>query len=197
MDGLTIRQCEDLKSYKKLIPALEAYPDHYIVTADDDLVYPPSWLREMVDAHFSQKHILLRRARAIGMAVGDNRPTPYNTWSLINQPNTEGIWHFPTSCHGMLVPPGAFSQEVMDMEKAQRLCPTNDDIWWYWMAHEAGSTFRVIEHADPIYDLPTGKEGLWSEHNRDGGNDKQIAAMIEAYGLPWARVNGAVQEAAE
>ena len=34
--GLTIKYCADLKSYKKLIPALMEYPDSIIVTCDDD-----------------------------------------------------------------------------------------------------------------------------------------------------------------
>jgi hypothetical protein len=202
LDGLTIRQCEDLRSYKKLIPALEHYPGAFVLTADDDLVYPRTWVRSFAEAFRGPhaKEILLRRARGVGALAGVALPIPYNDWPLL-PPNTEGIWHFPTSCHGMLVPPGAFSDrnpalaaEVMDMAKAQQLCPMNDDIWWYWMGLRAGSTFRVID-GDPIRDLPTGKDGLWSQHNRDGGNDRQIAAMIEAYGMPWAQA--AVQEAAE
>jgi hypothetical protein len=94
----------------------------------------------------------------------------------------------------MLVSPSAMAPEIMDMARAQQLAPMNDDIWWYWMGLRAGSTFRVIP-GDPIRDLPTGQDGLWSQHNRDGGNDKQIAAMIEAYGMPWAQP--AVAEAAE
>ena len=46
--GLEIRICDDLKSYKKLIPALETFPDAYIVTADDDLYFPPEWLEILV-----------------------------------------------------------------------------------------------------------------------------------------------------
>ena len=37
--GLTIDWCENLRSYKKLIPAIEKYPDDIIVTADDDVFY--------------------------------------------------------------------------------------------------------------------------------------------------------------
>jgi hypothetical protein len=88
---------------------------------------------------------------------------------------------------------GAMAPEVMDMAKAQQLAPMNDDIWWYWMGLRGGSTFRVID-GDLIRDLPTGQNGLWSQHNRDGGNDRQIAAMIEAFGLPWS---AKVLEAAE
>lgn len=185
MDGLTIRQCDDLRSYKKLIPALLHYPEAYILTADDDLIYPRTWVRSFCQAHYRDKTISLRRARAIALSIADSVPGPYNSWPLVQKPDTEGMWHFPTSCHGMLVPPGSLAPEVMDMAKAQQLAPMNDDIWWYWMGLRAGSTFRVIP-GGPVRDLPTGQTGLWSDHNRDGGNDKQIAAMIEAFGMPWA-----------
>ena len=46
--GLTIRLAEDIKSYKKIIPALDQFPDAFIVTADDDLFYWQSWLEELV-----------------------------------------------------------------------------------------------------------------------------------------------------
>jgi hypothetical protein len=189
MNGLTIRQCGDIGPYKKLVPALEAYPDAYIVTADDDLVYPRTWLRGLVEAHRSNKEILLRRARLGGMdATG--APTPYNSWRLATaQDDTRRL--FPTSCHGMLVPPGAMSAEVQDRDFL-RLSPKNDDIWWHWMGRRGGSTFRVIG-GDLIRDLPTGADGLWSQHNRDGGNDRQIAALCEAYGLPWAPVREAAE----
>ena len=41
--GLTIRWCENLRSYKKLIPSLKAYPSDTIVTADDDILYPENF----------------------------------------------------------------------------------------------------------------------------------------------------------
>jgi hypothetical protein len=199
LDGLTIRQCDDLRSYKKLIPALEAYPGAFVLTADDDLVYPRTWVRSFVEEHV-RGNILLRRARAVGVGGGSAHDlrgdflTSYNTWPIAPS-GAEGTHVFPTSCHGMFVPPDATAPEIMDMERARQLAPMNDDIWWYWMGLRAGSTFRVID-GDPIRDLPTGKDGLWSQHNRDGGNDRQIAAMVEAFGMPWAQA--AVQaEAAE
>lgn len=49
--GLTIDWCENLRPYKKLIPALEKYPDNIIVTADDDIFYRPDWLKFLYDEH--------------------------------------------------------------------------------------------------------------------------------------------------
>ena len=39
----------DLRSYDKLVHALEAYPQATIITADDDMLYPSDWARRLVD----------------------------------------------------------------------------------------------------------------------------------------------------
>ena len=49
--GLTIKWCKDIKSYKKLIPALAEYPDAVIVTFDDDVLYDENVLKELYDAY--------------------------------------------------------------------------------------------------------------------------------------------------
>jgi hypothetical protein len=190
IDGITVRQCEQLRSYKKLIPALKEYPGHYIVTADDDLVYPRSWLRDLTEGYRGEGEIVCRRTRKVSLEPGNCRLASYNAWPILDR-EAKGDWVFPTSCHGMLVPPGALRPEALDMARAQALCPNNDDIWWWWMAYP--HRVRNIVGSEPIYDLPTGKDGLWSEHNRDGGNDVQIAAMTDAFGLPWAPVREAAE----
>ena len=39
-DRFEIRWTKNIRSYKKLIPALKDFPDDIIVTFDDDLIYP-------------------------------------------------------------------------------------------------------------------------------------------------------------
>ena len=46
-NGLSIKFCEDIKSYKKIIPTLREYPNEIIVTADDDLYYKENWLEKL------------------------------------------------------------------------------------------------------------------------------------------------------
>ena len=50
-DGLEIDWCENLGSYKKLIPALKKYSDVLICTADDDIAYPTDWLRQLLSSY--------------------------------------------------------------------------------------------------------------------------------------------------
>lgn len=180
LPGLTIGACENLRSYKKLVPALAAYPDAHILTGDDDQVYPPSWTRSFVSAYRGDDEILIMRGKRVGWDL--DGPDIYENWPKATPGETSpGL--FPTSCRGMLVPPGVLCPEFYDMARARALAPNNDDIWWYWMACRSALTFRVIA-GDRIEHLPTYRDGLYRQFNRNGGNDRQIAAMTEAYGRP-------------
>lgn len=45
--GLEIRWCNNIYSYKKLVPTIKLYPNAIIVTADDDLYYSNEWLKRL------------------------------------------------------------------------------------------------------------------------------------------------------
>lgn len=49
--GLTIEWCTDIKSFKKLIPAIKKYPNSYIFTADDDVYYHKNTLENAWTTH--------------------------------------------------------------------------------------------------------------------------------------------------
>ena len=57
---------KDIRSYKKLVPALRDFPQAYIATADDDVRYRPTWLAELVSAHDpAVREVIGRRAHRI------------------------------------------------------------------------------------------------------------------------------------
>ena len=41
----------EIRSYKKLLPALKDFPNDVIVTIDDDILYHPNLLRDLVSLH--------------------------------------------------------------------------------------------------------------------------------------------------
>jgi len=49
--GLEFRFVEDIRSFTKLVPALEEFPDKTIVTADDDIFYEKDWLKNLIETH--------------------------------------------------------------------------------------------------------------------------------------------------
>lgn len=184
--GLIIRGCDDLQSYKKLIPALEEDPDRYFVTADDDVYYPENWLRALVDgARNHQAEVIAGRVHLAAIdALG--RFVPYKEWELASDrlvAGTSDTRLFPTGVGGVLYPPGAFSPEVTDRSLFLELAPRGDDIWFFWMARLAGTNQRRAGVWFDITEWPrTQKVALYSENLLGKGNDRQLEAMFAHFG---------------
>lgn len=176
--GLTIKECPDWGPFKKIIPALEEYPDATIVTADDDVFYPKGWLRRFVEEYRDPDEVLCQRARRADVRM------PYKSWSLLLEPDA-GHHVFPTGIAGVLYPPGTLASGVNDAEAFMRLCPKADDVWLYWMAARAGAVHRLIEPVGEFTAWPKSQRAaLWRTNQVDGGNDAQVGKMFAVYGHP-------------
>jgi hypothetical protein len=181
--GLDIRTCDDTRSYKKLLPALQAYPDATIVTADDDLYYWPEWLQQLVDAAAAAPgDIVAHRIHRIRHSAA-GLPLPYRQWEVESQNNETSGLNFPTGNGGILYPPGILSPLVQDREAYTSLCPSADDIWFYWMGRLNGARYRRVDSCHTLHDWQ-GSQALSLSKDNVGTdrNDQQIAAMIGRYG---------------
>jgi hypothetical protein len=186
--GLSIRSCRDIRSYKKIIPALAAHPGAMIVTADDDACYWPAWLEQLLEAYDpAANEVLCHRGHRMELRP-DGLPAPYRTWAFETADTSPSSATFPTGLGGVLYRPGILPAEVMREDLFSRLCPTGDDIWLYWMAALNGARFRKVGPRRRFILWRGGQEVALYNHNVVGedGNDVQIAAMIRAYGFPPA-----------
>jgi len=177
------------RSYKKLIPVLKAYPDSTIVTADDDTIYPPNWLEQLVDASaLMPRSILGHRGTTITFtAEGDLRP--YAAWPPATR-QAVGPTVFLTGVGGILYPPYSLAPVVTDVERALRLCPTADDIWFWANAVLAGSRRQLI--ADTPAEFPQARNSqrggnLMSVNIGSQANDSQIRAVLDHFQL-WPQL---------
>jgi hypothetical protein len=182
---------ENSRSYKKLLPTLETYPDVTIVTADDDVLYPRWWLEELLVAHAQGPGVILGH-RAIRMQAFGSGATPYLTWSRANK-RTPTSQILLTGVGGILYPPGSLPVQTHDVELAQSLCPTADDIWFRAMSLLQGIPVAII--TDEEREFPptwqTGNPtGLASTNVFDGGNDSQLKAVFDHFDL-WDRLHDA------
>ena len=197
--GLEIRFCEDVRSYKKLIPALEAFPDDYIITADDDVYYPRIWFERLLDVHKENpKKIICHRAH--GIKTDENHyPLPYNIWEkrikpgeyfAIRQNRMESI--FPTGIGGILYPPDCFYKDVTNKDFFMEFAPQADDIWFWAMAvinreyFSGESPYIVIKNnVRRLQSIDVkqkqGENVLLNYNVLQGGNDKQIKMVIKQY----------------
>ena len=186
--GLQIAPCDDLRSYKKLIPALIENPARYIATADDDLHYPADWLERMVDTILAHPgRIAAHRAHRVAFSP-EGTPRPYRYWKKNIAGAIEGADIFATGCGGVLYPPGSLHEEVALSSKFLSLCPTADDVWFYWMARMKGSLVRHIGPKTRIVEWPgSQKTNLRSVNLGNAlvnGNDTAVSALLAEYGPP-------------
>jgi hypothetical protein len=184
--GLVIRGCDDLRSYKKLIPARAAFPGHFFVTADDDAYYPPDWLDSLVSAYDHAKPTVIAGRSHLALLDETGRLRPYSEWVFASHlprataPNTR---LFPTGVGGVLYPPTAFGDEVDDIEAFMATCPAGDDIWFFWMSRRSGIDQRAAKRPFAHVCWPsTQAVALANENVEMGRNDAQIRAMEARYG---------------
>ncbi len=185
-DGLEIRGCHSLRSYKKLMPALSQWPNATFVTADDDVYYPTNWLVGLVECHRADPIRIVAWRAHVARAGPDGRPIPYVDWEFatsrtsVNEPNAA---LFPTGVGGVLYPAGSLHLDVFDQQQFTTLCPEADDVWFYWMARRAGTRHVRVDGWIELIEWPnTQQVGLRVANLGGEGNDRQIRAMEKAYG---------------
>lgn len=147
MYGLEIRWCHDIRSFKKLIPTLKEHPDSIIVTADDDVFYERDWLARLVLGYEKNRHnIYCHKATQFYfdedgryMAVGGGKHY-YKAACFLNKLVGVG---------GVLYPPGSLNTEVFNETVFQELAPTNDDIWFWFMAILNKTKITVVADNTP------------------------------------------------
>ncbi len=180
--GLTIEWCEDIKSYKKLIPSMRKWPDDIIITADDDIIYRVDTIENLMES-YARHPDCVSTVRAHLMLFDDmGQPLPYNDWKpeysyFIDTPH---MALFPTTGAGTLFPPGIMPEEFFNEQAYMELCPKADDIWTKCMLTLAGvPVVLAAENTKLMCVDGTQTETLYA-HNLTG-NDAQLAAVLEVY----------------
>ena len=182
-EGLEIRITEDLKSYTKILPAIDAFPDASICTADDDVYYPPEWLEELVSEHDPQT-VTCHRAHEIRFTA-DGKMLPYGSWDFDFRDSRTGTAIFPTGVGGVLYPPNVLAHDANDRRMAFELSPSNDDAWLYWMGRRNGAVYKRVGKWRSFLVWPGSQERALSKVNvQEGQNDIQFARLFDYYGSP-------------
>ncbi len=149
-NGLTIKFTEDIKSFKKLIPALKEYPNDIIVTADDDIFYPSDWLEKLYNEYVEDReNIICHRAHKI--VIQRDKILPYVKWKKCISDNSAYVLNFFTSGGGTLFPPHSLYKDICNEELFSKLTPDADDIWFWAMAVLNGKRIKIVK--DPVNDI--------------------------------------------
>jgi len=184
--GLELRFRRDLGAFTKLVHALTEHPQAVIVTADDDTLYPQTWLEQLHDSYQRQpESVHCHRAHWIA-TLPNGTLAPYLEWDFLAPGRTGPARRlFPTGVGGVLYPPGALHPEVLNEQVYLQLCPTADDAWFKAMALLQGVSCAKVSPAFREF-LPvrgTTAAGLYLQNWKDGVYDRQIRAVFDHYDL--------------
>lgn len=139
---------QDIRSYRKLVPALQDFPEAVIVTIDDDVAYHRHMLRDLLRLHEQYPHaVLAHRAKRVKPGRPYREWSKYRWYSFLLKRIHSGYRNMPTGVGGVLYPPGALKADMIRPELFTRIAPTTDDIW-FWAAAVANGT--------PIIPVPFG-----------------------------------------
>lgn len=186
--GLEVSYCKDIKSFKKLIPTLQKYPDATIIAIDDDVLYKEDIVEKLLYAYINNpRSIYANRVHRIVLG-SDGTPVRYNDWAWSKGTNTPSTLNFFTGVGGVLYPAHCFTSEVLNEQAFMRLCPHADDIWFYAMALLNNfPVTKVFTHNPDGYDYyfveDAFNESLSNINVIGDGNDRQWKAVVEEYKL--------------
>lgn len=185
--GLSIRWCDtDMRSYKKLLPALQEYPEALIVTADDDLYYATDWLQELWQNYqqSDKRSIIAHRCHKARLHNGSL--CAYRGFIKRISDNSLSLFNLSTNGGGTLFPPHCLHPDVANYALAREICPLADDLWFWCMAVRADTRIQVVEKPHPIRYTNAAREvGL----NGDGtlysanihSNDSQLQSLCDTF----------------
>ena len=176
----------EIRSYKKLIPALRDFPEDIIVTIDDDIDYPCHLLRDLLRLHKRLPDaIIAHRVRRMKLSAPYSEWRKYKWYDFIFKKIHRNHLAMQTGVGGVLYPPHSLDERMLDPKLFMEMAPTVDDVW-FWAAAVSKGTY--------VIPLPNGQRtargvGKPSElslmsvnlHPADDKNRKALDRIMERY----------------
>jgi len=182
----SILKTTNIGPYRKFIPVLkEFYNDElnmdFLVTVDDDTVYPDSWLRKLVNEIQKRDCVIAYRGRQISCdATSMHR---YKKWKHSNDDLLEpSILTVGTGKDGIIYKPDFFHPDVIDVQSALAVCNHADDLWLKVHTAMNGVSSMLLSSSlnEAFQDMGENDENtLYKQINKFGGNDAAMSNLID------------------
>ena len=186
--GVCFLFCDDMRSYKKLIPLLLTEHEEFIITCDDDLFYCRDMVKRLLEAQEKLPNTICCQL-AHEIRSKDDNVLPYSEWpEEIN--DRIGPIVFPLGGSGCLYKKNLLYEDVCNYKLAQELAPTADDIWFYCMSILAGANHYVLPKKwnsclplDVFYQICHKGSSLMDSNLAEGRNDVQLKNILNFYNI--------------
>lgn len=168
----------DVRSHKKYLYSFIEYHHDYVITVDDDIIYPSDMIESLImEKKKSPKDIICRYG--FKMTYTKDEIDPFSKW-IEDYKLGESDFCFGSG-GGTLFVPSELYPDVVNIELAQQLAPLADDLWLNAMCLLAGLHVRVISR-DLL--LPVKNDNdvrLCTENVGANKNDLQLRNIIDYY----------------
>lgn len=174
--GLEICFSEDYGPHTKYYPYVkdEKNFNKPLVTADDDVTYPKSWLRNLLNAYKGDQSVI-HCYSARRMDLCKIYFAPYSEWEICSDTCPSHV-NFIISVSGVIYPPEFLKYLKLKGDSFSSCCPKADDIWITVNALRSGFKIAQIDKEPAHYrNIPgTQKQKLLDYNVSLGGNQIQL-----------------------
>lgn len=179
---VTILWAENLKSHKKLVPALMQYPNAIIVTCDDDVLYPSNWLELLHDSYLKYPKAI-HCHRAFQFIFNKTFSFPPGRIKCVEEDTLCTFNTYLTGCGGVLYPPNSLHRDVTKHGIFMKIASENDDYWFWAMALLNRTRIVLVKNAiSEVVEIDGTDEGsLYTTVNSKGHNNVQLQQIMERY----------------
>ena len=114
-----------------------------------------------------------------------NRPASYNNWYWNSENTKINKLNFQTGVYGVLYPPNSFHKDICKNKIFQKLSPSADDLWLYWMARLNKKFIVWSEFKKRNIEVINFDDNSLRKINIfNKNNDNKIKNLIRYYGFP-------------
>ena len=168
--------------HTKYYPYVTSAPRHTVplVTADDDIVYPPKWLAQLVDAGERHPGSVSAHWVSIMGTMGD-QVAGYATWRRARDTAARPA-NFAAGVSGVIYPPAMLEELRLRGDGFLDSCRRADDIWLKWVALRAGIPVRQVGPVPRHFPIIPGTQAqaLMSTNVGENQNDHCIRGLFSA-----------------
>lgn len=169
----------DIRSHKKYVYAFKEFPTKLVVTVDDDLIYAPNLIENLVKAHESYPNdVLCCYAKKLDWDEA-GCIKPYNSWPVTSDTDCSQI--FFGSGGGTLFQPLNMYKDVLNIELSNELSPLADDVWLNAMCRLSKLKIRLITRSLYLFMDKNEGESLSKQNVGKQMNDIQLQNIVDYY----------------
>ena len=175
----------DLKPHKKYFYAFREFPEDFIVTVDDDVLYEPTLLEKLWEMHLQYPGAVVAGRTHLITVDSAGQPLPYRLWlrNVLGVPEGPSLQLFAVGIGGVLYDPKLFPQELFREDAIRETCLKADDLWLKAMELKAGIPVVHSDASEFLRIIPGSQESSLYQVNLEQDQNDACLSAIRAWAV--------------